>query len=256
MLHEDIEKSKPAPKAALAKRLLDAVFPARLRLLTLVGLTGASCFAVTKSFGAQLSFGWRASPSPGVLGYFMYYGPTSLGYTNRVEVGNGTNATLSGLLSGTLYYFGITAHNDSEESGFANEVNAITSGVGPDAPVAGPKKLRLIKYYSPKHESILARAVRPVPKNTVGTGRPVPNVIDVRVVQRATLKNPPNGPEKRPFVLASPRGQSFRESLKQRYCRVVPEPLPLRPRVNPKGKPLLPPGSPPPLLAGMTARTE
>lgn len=70
-----------------------------------------------------VTLAWDPSPSTNVTGYNIYYGPNSRAYTNKVDVSNVTNATLT-LRYGTLYYFAATAYDGSGlESDFSNEVS-------------------------------------------------------------------------------------------------------------------------------------
>ena len=74
---------------------------------------------------------WTASSSPDIVGYNIYYGQVSGGYTNEISVGSQTNLTLSGLSGGTTYYFAARALNSSgAESGFSIQTSYLV-------PVAG-----------------------------------------------------------------------------------------------------------------------
>jgi len=66
---------------------------------------------------------WNPSvPSTNVAGYFMYYGATPDSYTNRVDVGLGTNVVVTNLLAGKTYYFAATAYTSAGlESDYSNE---------------------------------------------------------------------------------------------------------------------------------------
>ena len=70
----------------------------------------------------SVTLAWDASPDASVTGYRIYYGAASLSYTNSTTVGNVTNATLTGLVAGTTYFFAATALNSTNvESDFSNE---------------------------------------------------------------------------------------------------------------------------------------
>lgn len=66
---------------------------------------------------------WNPSSGTNIAGYNIYYGAASRTYTNTINVGNVTNATISGLISGTVYYFAATAYDTSAlESDYSTEV--------------------------------------------------------------------------------------------------------------------------------------
>jgi len=59
----------------------------------------------------SLTLAWNASSSPSVAGYNIYYGTQAGSYTNKISVGNVTNATVSGLSAGVRTYFVVTARD-------------------------------------------------------------------------------------------------------------------------------------------------
>lgn len=59
-----------------------------------------------------------------LAGYNIYYGTTSRGYINVIDVGNVTNYTIGNLSWDIVYYFTVTAYDTSgNESEFSNEVS-------------------------------------------------------------------------------------------------------------------------------------
>jgi hypothetical protein len=82
------------------------VFLMRGILGIVLATAGLSTFA---SQSVELT--WTPSGSPDVVGYNIYYGPTSGVYTSEISVGNTTNATISGLLENTTNYFAAKAIN-------------------------------------------------------------------------------------------------------------------------------------------------
>jgi len=97
--------------------------------------------------GAQttgsVTLAWNTDPSPGLAGYRLYQGVASGVYTNQLAVGNKTNATISGLVTGVKYFFAVTAYTTTGlESPFSNEVSYTPStnslpGIVLTAPASG-----------------------------------------------------------------------------------------------------------------------
>lgn len=77
--------------------------------------------APTGSYSVNLT--WDRSPSLGVAGYRIYYGPASGNYTNSVVVGNVTSNSVPGLVGGGMYFFTVVAFDASSvESLPSNEI--------------------------------------------------------------------------------------------------------------------------------------
>jgi hypothetical protein len=73
---------------------------------------------------ASVTLAWNQSTDPNVVGYNIYYGGASGTYTNMINAGNVTNATISGLIQGATYYFAATAYSSlGMESPFSSEVS-------------------------------------------------------------------------------------------------------------------------------------
>jgi hypothetical protein len=53
---------------------------------------------------------WNPSPDAATVGYNIYYGVSSRDYTNKISLGNVTNAVITGLAAGSTYYFAATAY--------------------------------------------------------------------------------------------------------------------------------------------------
>lgn len=78
---------------------------------------------------------WNASSDPAAIGYNLYYGVASGVYTNTIDVGSSTNATVTGLVAGVTYYFSATAYdNTGDESIPSNEAAATTVAGSPNQP--------------------------------------------------------------------------------------------------------------------------
>lgn len=66
---------------------------------------------------------WDAVVATNLAGYRVHYGTAPGSYQQTVSTGSSTTHTLTGLNSGTRYYFAVTAVDTSgAESGHSNEV--------------------------------------------------------------------------------------------------------------------------------------
>lgn len=108
--------------------------------IALVSLMMAAIAAAaqTNYFREQVQLAWTASASVNtVVGYRVYYGASSRGYTNSSTIGNVTNitVTLDPNQQG-IYYFAVTARDAAGlESDFSNEVAyMLTATNAPPAP--------------------------------------------------------------------------------------------------------------------------
>jgi hypothetical protein len=73
---------------------------------------------------SSVQLAWNPSVGPHPAGYRIYDGISSHTYTNIVQVGNVTNATISGLPVGVTYFFSVTAYDTTGlESPFSNEIS-------------------------------------------------------------------------------------------------------------------------------------
>lgn len=83
-----------------------------------------SCaLAVCADLHTRTHIGWKASTSPDLAGYFLYYGPEPQGYTNRLTISaDATNATVPSMAGRTFY--AVTAFNSNGvQSLLSNEVS-------------------------------------------------------------------------------------------------------------------------------------
>jgi len=87
-------------------------------------------FLCNNAQGAQsVSLAWNPSQNSAVVGYYLYYGPEVGVYTNRINIGNNTTASVSGLQEGLTYHFAVTAYNPAGiESTPSNDISYITPG--------------------------------------------------------------------------------------------------------------------------------
>jgi len=112
--------------------------PDRGRQAALVTLlsTGLLVLAPFSSLAARsVTLAWNPSAGTNVAGYNLYCGGASGAYTNIVDVGNTTNATISGLTEGATYFFAATAYDSSDlESDFSNEISYTVPASGNTPP--------------------------------------------------------------------------------------------------------------------------
>ena len=99
-----------------------------MRLVGLIGigivLLLAGPFVLALSAQESVTLAWDANSESDLAGYRIYYGQSSQSRTNRIEVVNGTTATISNLSRGRTYSFVATAYNSSGlESEPSNEVS-------------------------------------------------------------------------------------------------------------------------------------
>lgn len=80
------------------------------------------------------SFGWDPNTEADIAGYRLYYGSSSGNYTQSVDVGKVTQATLSGLTAGNTYYAAVAAYNTAALEGTkSTEVSFTTAVTTPPA---------------------------------------------------------------------------------------------------------------------------
>lgn len=96
------------------------------KILTVI--TGLWLFAQSLT-AVDVTCAWDPNPEPDVQGYILYWGTESGNYVGNVTTTN-TEATATGLLPGTTYYFTVTAFNVYGESAPAEEINYTTPGQG------------------------------------------------------------------------------------------------------------------------------
>ncbi len=104
------------------------LWPFKITGLTkfLRGLVILAALSTTVQAGQSVTLAWNRSTDPIVTGYNVYYGGASGAYTNEICAGNATNATISGLIEGTTYYFAATTYSAAGmESPFSSEVSCL-----------------------------------------------------------------------------------------------------------------------------------
>jgi hypothetical protein len=103
----------------------------RSRVFLLSLLFGVALMLSTvQSLALQhVTLAWLSSPDSRVAAYHVYYGTAPSTYTNVVDVGNATQATIGGLIESKRYYFMVTAVDAlGVESIPSNEVSFTVPG--------------------------------------------------------------------------------------------------------------------------------
>lgn len=138
--------------ACLAAAVLS--WPAALAQASVAGPPAPTNLNVTATGSSQVSLSWTAPIASNAPSQYNIYAGTSHGGESPVPVGNSTSTsgTVTGLASGTTYYFEVTALYCSKagcESAPSNEVSTTTSFSVPGAPtgliatVAGTSEIHL-----------------------------------------------------------------------------------------------------------------
>jgi outer membrane biosynthesis protein TonB len=87
----------------------------------------------------SVSLAWTAETDPTVVGYDVNYGTASGVYTQSINAGNSTAATVSSLTPGQTYFFVVTAHNAAAQNSLAsNQVSFAASASPTPTPVPTP----------------------------------------------------------------------------------------------------------------------
>jgi hypothetical protein len=86
------------------------------RIFLFLGLIAGPTALATQS----VILSWSPSPSSGVSGYYIYIGTASGQYTQKIDAGANTQATINNLQDGQAYYFAATAYNSYSESSPSN----------------------------------------------------------------------------------------------------------------------------------------
>ena len=97
----------------------------RIRLfLPATLLCGIPFLAAVSSQAAQsVALAWNPSSGPNLAGYRVHEGTVSGNYTQTIDAGNHTTATISNLTAGVTYHFVVSAYNTAGvESAHSNDV--------------------------------------------------------------------------------------------------------------------------------------
>jgi len=111
-------------------------------LRRLIGI-GFCVFSATQSFSAPaVTLAWDANPEPNIAGYKLSYGTVAGVYPNVINVGLIPEASVTGLVDGTNYFFTVSAINTvGVQSLNSNEISYVAA-----SPVLLPSNTWTLKY--------------------------------------------------------------------------------------------------------------
>ncbi len=100
---------------------------------------------VTAVLAGQVTLSWDTNTESNLGGYRVYYGQVSRNYSANTDVGKQTQYTVTGLEEGKIFYFAVTAYDNTRtiESGFSNEVSTT---IQPPPPVPAISLMGLIIF--------------------------------------------------------------------------------------------------------------
>ena len=108
--------------------------------LKLLGSFLLALLLLPMAWAGQVTLTWDPNPEQDLAGYRVYYGSTSGGYTNFLDVGAVNLGTVPDLQDGAVYFFAVTAYNlEGLESDYSNEVAlTVSSVVRPSVAITRP----------------------------------------------------------------------------------------------------------------------
>jgi hypothetical protein len=112
---------------------------------------------------AKVTLAWDPNVDEDLAGYIVYYGSASRDYDYDIDIGDETSCTISGLYSGTTYYFAVTAYDiDGNESQFSNEISypgPAGSGSSVSGSSGGGGGGCFIASLSPQHAHVVRQTI-------------------------------------------------------------------------------------------------
>ncbi len=94
------------------------------RILLLLSMIIAFSAPVPLHAAGSVALAWNTVTEPNVIGYRLYYGTSSGSYTEEIDVGDNTSASVTNLTANTTYYFVVTAYDSfGIESAPSNEAS-------------------------------------------------------------------------------------------------------------------------------------
>ena len=111
-----------------------------LTYAVLLGVLGTITGLTTSASAGQMAVTLAWDPSPQVAGFLVYQGTASRNYTNVIDAGNSTHATVLGLDPGVINYFAVAAYDAfGLVSSLSDEISLSPQSVVPQVMVVGIK---------------------------------------------------------------------------------------------------------------------
>jgi fibronectin type III domain protein len=87
------------------------------------GVFAVAAFSALAATPISVTLAWTPSSAADIAGYRVYWGTASRSYSNMIDTGPVTVATVTPLIAGTTYYFAATSYDTTGlESPFSSEI--------------------------------------------------------------------------------------------------------------------------------------
>src|ERR1700726_1577084 len=115
-----------------SKSLLPTPFSFLRRSALWLGVASLLVGSLSLAQAAQsVALAWNADTDPTVVRYNVHYGPSTGVYTQTLNAGNSTTATVQALTAGQTYYFAVTGYNASAQNSLASNQVSFAASVSP-----------------------------------------------------------------------------------------------------------------------------
>lgn len=100
----------------------------------------------------NIGIAWNSSGNSSTAGYYLYCGSQAGIYTNRIDIGNTTTASISGLQEGQTYHFAVSAYNSMGIEGpLSGDLSYITPGAIKLLAPTNPNSMNMQFPVAPNH---------------------------------------------------------------------------------------------------------
>ena len=212
---------------------------------------GASEIIFSSQDATSVSLAWTPNSEPNLGGYRLYYGTASGNYTDNLDVGNVTTATISNLTASTQYFIVLTAYNLAGiESQPSTEISYTTPSIEPSPSPTPTPDPSVTPTPEPTVTPTPDPSVTPTPEPTV---TPTPDPSATPTPEPTVTPTPQPSPTPTPEPSVTPTPQPSPTPTPQPTASPSPSttPTPL-PSATPSSTPSPAPTATPTPLAGLT----